>query len=72
MSRYEATKERREDDIGPRGQLGGATMDREDLLVDIAKRAAALQERFAPWFFVISDSSFKTIHKQRDDLFKEE
>lgn len=42
-----------------------------DQQADHAKRAAQLQQRFAPWFFVISDSSFKTIHKQRDDLFKE-
>ncbi len=43
-----------------------------DKQAEHAERAAALQERFAPWFFVMSDSSFKTIHKQRDDLFKDE
>lgn len=35
-----------------------------------AERAAKLGERFGKWFYVISDSSFKQIHKDRGDLFK--
>ncbi len=35
-----------------------------------AERAAKLRERFDAWFYVISDSSFKQIHKDRETLFK--
>lgn len=34
------------------------------------ERAAKLRERFDQWFYVISDASFKQIHKTRDELFK--
>ena len=34
-------------------------------------RVAKLSERFDKWFFVISDTSFKQIHKEFDVLFKE-
>jgi hypothetical protein len=33
-------------------------------------RAQMLQKRFGEWFYVISDASFKQIHKERGDLFK--
>lgn len=33
-------------------------------------RARMLQQRFGEWFYVISDMSFKQIHKERDDMFK--
>ncbi len=33
-------------------------------------RARMLQERFGEWFYVISDQSFKQIHKERADMFK--
>ncbi len=36
-----------------------------------AERAAKLRERFDAWFYVISDASFKQIHKERDELFKD-
>ncbi len=35
------------------------------------ERAQKLRERFDQWFYVISDSSFKQIHKSRDELFKD-
>ncbi len=35
------------------------------------KRAEELRKRFDRWFFVISDSSFKQIHKARDELYKD-
>jgi hypothetical protein len=35
-----------------------------------AERAAKLGQRFSKWFYVISDSSFKQIHKDREELFK--
>lgn len=35
------------------------------------ERAAKLRERFDQWFYVISDSSFKQIHKTREELFKD-
>jgi hypothetical protein len=35
-----------------------------------AERAAKLGKRFSKWFYVISDSSFKQIHKDRGELFK--
>lgn len=35
------------------------------------ERAAQLRERFGKWFYVISDSSFKQIHKTRDELWKD-
>lgn len=34
-------------------------------------RAAKLRERFDQWFYVISDSSFKQLHKTREELFKD-
>jgi len=34
------------------------------------KRGAFLHKRFSDWFYVISDSSFKSIHKDRATLFK--
>jgi hypothetical protein len=33
-------------------------------------RAKQLQQRFDQWFYVIGDTSFKQIHKTRDELFK--
>ena len=30
-----------------------------------------LRERFDKWFYVISDTSFKQIHKERDEMFKD-
>jgi len=33
-------------------------------------RAEKLGKRFSKWYYVISDSSFKQIHKERDELFK--
>lgn len=33
--------------------------------------AQELQNRFGAWFFVISDASFKEIHKDRDGFFKD-
>jgi len=33
-------------------------------------RAAKLSNRFSQWYYVISDSSFKQIHKERSELFK--
>jgi hypothetical protein len=35
------------------------------------ERATKLRERFDKWFYVISDASFKQIHKTRDELFKD-
>jgi hypothetical protein len=35
-----------------------------------AERAQQLQQRFGEWFYVIADSSFKQIHKDRGELFK--
>ncbi|MCH9684406.1 MAG: DUF4340 domain-containing protein [Deltaproteobacteria bacterium] len=35
------------------------------------QKAAKLRQRFDQWFYVISDSSFKQIHKERDELFKD-
>lgn len=36
-----------------------------------AKRAKQLQARFDKWFYVISDASFKQIHKGKAELFKD-
>ena len=33
-------------------------------------RARQLQQRFDEWFYVISDMSFKQIHKDRSEMFK--
>ncbi len=35
------------------------------------ERAAKLRQRFDKWFYVISDASFKQIHKERSELFKD-
>jgi Domain of unknown function (DUF4340) len=35
------------------------------------ERAQKLRERFDQWFYVISDASFKQLHKTRDELFKD-
>ncbi len=35
------------------------------------ERAKKLRARFDQWFYVISDSSFKQIHKERSELFKD-
>jgi len=35
------------------------------------ERATKLRERFDKWFFVISDSSYKQIHKTREELWKD-
>ena len=34
-------------------------------------RAEQLSKRFGSWFYVISDSSFKQIHKERTEMFKD-
>ena len=34
-------------------------------------QAAKLQKRFGAWFYVISDDSFKKIHKPREEYFKD-
>jgi len=34
------------------------------------ERATQLRERFGEWFYVISDMSYKQIHKERSELFK--
>lgn len=36
-----------------------------------AERAAKLRQRFDKWFYVISDASFKQIHKAPSELFKD-
>lgn len=36
-----------------------------------AKRAKQLQARFDKWFYVISDASFKQIHKDKAEFFKD-
>ena len=43
--------------------------DEEDKLPG-PERAEKLNQRFQKWFYVISDSSFKQIHKERSELFK--
>jgi uncharacterized protein YxjI len=58
---------------------GGETdpLDAPDTSEDEAKkakgreRAAKLRDRFNKWFYVISDASFKQIHKSRDELWKD-
>ncbi|MCA9704905.1 MAG: DUF4340 domain-containing protein [Myxococcales bacterium] len=35
------------------------------------EKAGKLRARFDQWFYVISDSSFKQIHKERSELFKD-
>jgi hypothetical protein len=48
-------EEEQEEDEGPRGP----------------ERAEMLRKRFDQWFYVISAHSFKQIHKDRDDLWRE-
>jgi hypothetical protein len=52
----------------PEGE--GPSIDAEAVAKGAA-RAAELRERFDKWFYVISDTSFKQIHKSRDELFKD-
>jgi hypothetical protein len=43
----------------------------EQKKVQGAQRADKLRQRFDGWYYVISDSSFKQIHKDRAELFKD-
>ena len=43
----------------------------EQKKVQGAQRADKLRQRFDGWYYVISDSSFKQIHKDRGELFKD-
>ena len=36
-----------------------------------AVRADKARQRFGQWYYVISDSSFVQIHKERDELWKD-
>lgn len=66
---------------GGEGEGDGASSDpttsAEDAAADEQKklagkeRADKLRKRFDQWFYVISDSSFKQIHKSRDELWKD-
>jgi hypothetical protein len=47
----------------------GDDKDKKDQLKGEA-RARQLQKRFGEWFYVISDMSFKQIHKDRSEMFK--
>ncbi len=52
----------------PDEPAAGAEDDKKKL--EGRERAAKLRQRFDQWFYVISDASFKQIHKSRDELFK--
>ena len=56
--RIEADNKRKEDDYKKKVEDG-------------EKRVKELNERFADWYFVISDSTYKKIHIGRDELVKE-
>ena len=53
--------------LASRSSLGLAGQIKESM---VAERAAKLRQRFDKWFYVISDTSFKQIHKDRPELFK--
>ncbi|MEM9455908.1 MAG: hypothetical protein AAGF11_17140 [Myxococcota bacterium] len=53
------------------GASSEATDDDQAKVEEGQKTAAKLRARFDQWFYVISDSSFKQIHKDRSDLFKD-
>jgi hypothetical protein len=61
----------------PEGEDGGEPPDaakddaNEKKKLEGRERAQKLRDRFDQWFYVISDSSFKQIHKSRDELFKD-
>ncbi|MEM7155099.1 MAG: DUF4340 domain-containing protein [Myxococcota bacterium] len=40
-------------------------------MAESQEKAGKLQARFNQWFYVISDSSFTQMHKERDELFKD-
>ncbi|MBI4882128.1 MAG: DUF4340 domain-containing protein [Planctomycetes bacterium] len=47
-------------------------MEQHDKKVEDGQKAAKkLMERFAPWYYVIDDASFKKLHKARAELVKE-
>jgi hypothetical protein len=54
----------------PEGEDAGEDEDEPSKLEGQA-RAEQLSKRFGSWFYVISDSSFKQIHKERDEMFKD-
>lgn len=64
-------------DEGGSGESGGGpdapdTQDVDDKdKMPAAERAKMLNDRFEQWFYVISDSSFTQIHKDRAELFKD-
>jgi hypothetical protein len=47
-----------------------ATDEDEKPKLEGRERATKLRERFDKWFYVISDASYKQIHKTRDELWK--
>lgn len=53
------------------GASSEATEDDQAKFEEGQKTAAKLRARFDQWFYVISDSSFKQIHKDRSELFKD-
>src|SRR5690606_30450358 len=58
------------------GESAGATdpeadADDEAKKLEGQERAAKLRQRFDQWFYVISDSSFTQLHKERDELWKD-
>ena len=70
---------------GPNRDIASYRLDDEDDLQKAAKRfarydkkvkegeerAQELRERFAPWYYVISDESFQRLHRDRTELLKE-
>jgi hypothetical protein len=51
-------------------ELGDEDEDKEKDKPKGEARARQLQKRFGDWFYVISDMSFKQIHKDRSEMFK--
>lgn len=57
-------------DEGDEGGDEASDEEDEEKKLPGPERAEKLNQRFGQWFYVISDSSFKQIHKERDELFK--
>jgi len=57
-------------EVAPEGETPAEPAVDEAAARKGAERAAKLRQRFDKWFYVISDTSFKQIHKDRPELFK--
>lgn len=67
----DSVSEEEDDADGDGAQDAAEEADDEKKKLAGRERAEKLRRRFDEWFYVISDTSFKQIHKEREEMFKD-